>query len=241
MNLKPLQSLYSSFEISEPVGNNAFSYEQRQHKTIWVPPLVSGTLSDLALGEEIVFSEIEDGIEQNRTGLKNFLYFSFGGKDIFIFDNHNHAFFFWLAGYLQGAIKPETPLVHIDQHTDMRKPAVWPAFTLGSRPGLKEIFLYTNHTLHVGNFIQPALRLGLFSEVEIIDSSTALGRPVPDAFVLDMDLDIFSEDMRYIPNSAKRKAIQKYLEAARFITIATSPFFMDQQEALRQLMLIFDL
>jgi len=241
MNIQSLQALYHGFHITEPVGNNAFSYAQRQNKSIWVPPLIPGTFSDLVPGEKVVFSEIEDGLEKNRSGLKYFHYFPFQGKDIFVFDNHNHAFFFWLAGFEQGVLNPGQQLVHIDQHTDMRTPIKWPVFSLDSRPGMQEVFRYTNYQLNVGNFIQPALRMGLFSGVEIIDSSTAFGRPLPDSFVLDIDLDIFSEDMRYIPNRKKRKKIKEYLDAARFITIATSPFFMDQQEALRQLRLIFNL
>lgn len=239
MNIQPLQAFYNGFFITEPLGNNAFSYAKRQNNSIYVPPLIEGTLSEIQLGSQIVFSEIEDGIEKNRNGLKNFVYFPFQGKNIFIFDNHNHAFFFWLAGYLQGKIKPGLPLVHIDQHSDMRDPQALPDFTLNRNVDIAEVFDYTNYVLNVGNFIQPALKLGLFSDVQIIDSSTSFERPVPTDYVLDIDLDIFSEDMAYIDVVIKNVKIKQYIQKASFITIATSPYFINQRRALRILKALF--
>ena len=55
-----------------------------------------------------------------------------------------------------------------------------------------------------GNFIKPALSMGLFSQVEMIDTSAAFEKPLPDEFVLDIDIDIF----------------------------ATSPYFMNQHDAI---------
>ncbi len=231
MNIKLLQSFYSGFEINEPAGNNAFSYGQRQNKSIWVPPLIPGALTDVTQGDKIVFSEIEDGVEKNRNGLKNFVYLSYHHKNIFIFDNHNHAFFFWMTGYLQDKINPGLPLVHIDQHSDMREPPIYPGFSLDKKTDVSDIFNYTNYTLNVGSFIQPALRLGLFSEVQIIDSSTTFTRDMPARFVLDIDMDIFSEEMAYIDETLKRDKIRRYIKAAEFITIATSPYFMNQKKA----------
>jgi len=54
MNIKPLQALYSGFEVAEPVGNNAFSFQQRKNKSIYVPPLIQSALSDVQVGSEIV-------------------------------------------------------------------------------------------------------------------------------------------------------------------------------------------
>ena len=203
--------------------------------------MVKGNLSDVEIGQKIVFSEIEDGIEKNRNGLENFIYFPFQDKDIFIFDNHNHAFFFWLAGYLQGKIKQGLPLVHIDQHSDMRNPQTEPPFSLSTNLDLNQVFDYTNQILNVGNFIQPALELGLFSEVQIIDSTTSFDNPVPSNFVLDIDLDVFSEEMAYIDKDLKLQKIRTYIQAADFITIATSPYFIEQEQAIAVLFELFSL
>ena len=239
MNIKLLKYLYCGFEIAESVGNNTFSYRQRQNKSLWVPPLIAGTLEDVAPGDKIAFSEIEDGIEKNRRGLKNFIYFPYQGKDVFVFDNHNHAFFFWLAGYLQGKIKPGLPLVHIDQHSDMREPAEYPNFLLNKKINLQEGFNYTNQILNVGNFIKPALELGLFSEVQIIDSTTSFKWDVPIRYILDIDLDIFSDDMAYLDDELKINKIKNYIQKADYITIATSPFFINQSQALKKLQTLF--
>ncbi len=212
MNINPLQKYYSGFEIREPVGNNAFSFDFRKNKKIYVPPLAQGDLSNLETGQHIVFSEIEDGIEKNRSGLKKFIYYPFMEKNIFIFDNHNHAFFFWIAGYLQGKIKPGLPLVHIDQHTDMRVPVKYPDFSLSRDFDLESVFDYTNQILNVCNFIQPALKLGLFSNIQIIDSTTDFDRPIPTDFILDIDLDIFSKDMAYIDDELKIAKIKQYIQ-----------------------------
>ncbi len=239
MNIKPLQTLYCGFEINEPLGNNAFSYEQRQNKTIWVAPLVQGEISDAQPGNQIVFSEMEDGIEMNHCGLKEFIYVPFQDKDIFIFDNHNHAFFYWWAGLAQGAMEAGLPLVHIDQHTDMRIPETLPDFSLTGQVEPEAVFAYTNRTLNVGNFIQPALKGGLFSGVQIIDSSAGFNAPLPAEFILDIDMDIFSEDMAYIDFDLKIEKIREAISKATFITIATSPFFMEQTSALHILKRLF--
>ena len=232
MNITAIQNYYSGFKISKPVSNNAFSYGRRKNKSIWVPPLIRGAVSDLAVGSKIVFSEMEEDIEKNKTGLKQFIYYPCQGKDIFIFDNHNQAFFFWLAGYMQGKIKPGLPLVHIDQHTDMREPTSYPDFSLSEEISLKQVFDYTNNVLNVGNFIRPALQLGLFSEVQIIDSTAGFERDIPRDFILDIDMDVFSTDMAYIKDVTKILKIKRYLKKAGFITIATSPYFMNQSEAI---------
>ena len=54
---------YNGFYIDKPVGNNIFSYEDRENKKIYVPKLINGTLEDITLGNEIAFNEIDEDIE----------------------------------------------------------------------------------------------------------------------------------------------------------------------------------
>lgn len=233
IDIQLLQQFYNGFYIEEPWGNNAFSYARRQQQRIYVPPLIHGGLENSAVGEEIVFSEVEEGQEINKVGLQSFLYFQKSNKDFFIFDNHNHAFFFWVYAFKFGQLKKGLPLVHVDQHTDMREPEYYLHFSDGKNLDLKTAFEYTNHVLNVGNFIKPALKAGFFSRVEIIDSSFAFDSSYSEEIVLDIDMDIFSPDMAYIDHDLKLEKIRSYIEAASFITIATSPYFMDQEEAIR--------
>ena len=66
---------YNGFYIEKPMGNNIFSYDERENKKIYVPKLIEGTLDDVLVGEEIVFNEIDEDIEIKAKGLKNmFIY-----------------------------------------------------------------------------------------------------------------------------------------------------------------------
>ena len=54
---------YSGFYIEKPVGNNVFSYDKRENKSIYVPKLINGTLNDVRLGNEVVFNEVDENKE----------------------------------------------------------------------------------------------------------------------------------------------------------------------------------
>ena len=48
-----------SFYITEPVGNNAFSYEQRTSKQLFVPSLKKiSSLDEVELGTEVAFEDV---------------------------------------------------------------------------------------------------------------------------------------------------------------------------------------
>ncbi|VAX34867.1 FIG00512732: hypothetical protein [hydrothermal vent metagenome] len=89
-----LSKYYTGFFIEQAVGNNAFSYDERRNKRIYIPAVKIGGPEDLMEGRKVVFSEVYDGKEFNKAGLEKYIYFQKKDKHIFIFDNHNHAFFF---------------------------------------------------------------------------------------------------------------------------------------------------
>jgi hypothetical protein len=144
-----------------------------------------------------------------------------------------------MLGYLRGVIDSGKLLVHIDQHTDMREPERYFPEKLGKSVSLKEVFEYTNYTLNVGSFIRPALNCGLFSDVKIIDSSWAFEWEIPADFVLDIDMDIFSDDMSYIEDKIKQRKIKGYIAQTDFITIAASPYFIEQEKAVKLIKQLF--
>ncbi len=239
--LAELMKLYSGFSIKTATGNNAFSFEEREHKSIIVPPLIEASLESAELGEQIVFCEIEDGVERALSGLAKFIYSHWRDKHIFLFDNHNHAFMFWLVGLKAGVLAPGQRLIHVDQHSDMREPErSSPAPANWSDLDLKEALDYANFHLNVGNFIRPAIKLGLFNKVDIIDSSGAFQQLPEPPFVFDLDLDIFADEMSYIPQQQKYDYIRYCIKHAEFITIATSPYFIDQEVALHHLRELFE-
>lgn len=228
-----LQSFYRGFYIDRPAGNNAFSYRQRRQRRIYVPPLRRGDAADLAPGREIVFSEVEEGVERNLSGLQSLLCLEKAGKTFFIFDNHNHAFSFWGYGLHSGIFPPGLPLLHVDQHSDLREPARYLSPGPDGMISLARACDYANYDLNVGNFIRPALALGFFSEMWLVDSSQAFERRYDAPYVLDIDVDIFAPEMDYIDPAYKLGKIREYIRGAGFITIATSPFFIDQPLALK--------
>ncbi|MBD3225556.1 MAG: hypothetical protein GF313_12575 [Caldithrix sp.] len=231
-------TLYKGFYIESPVGNNAFSWEKRRQKSIWVPPLQRGKLSNLASGDKVVFSEIDEKVEQQCIGLYQFVLLQDFRIPIFVFDNHNHAFFFWWLLWKAHIIEPRTKLVHIDQHSDMREPPHY--FNPNSENvDLKKAFENTNYMLNVGNFIQPALQTGIFTDVLMIDSSVRFELQPSGPCVLDVDMDIFAAEMNYINTNYKIVKIREWIKRADAVTIATSPYFMDQPEAISLIRDIF--
>ncbi len=231
MTIETLRACYRGFFIDQPVSNNAFSFDQRQNKRIYVAPLIEGALEDVETGEENAFCEMYEGNEIARKGLRHFVYWKAHGKHFFIFDNHNHAFVFWVWAMGQGLFEPGAKLIHVDQHKDTR----WPSEGFAGDPkapeGLKAAFQYANTVLNVGNFIVPALERGFFSEVIHCDHLKAFESVPEPQKVLDIDMDVFSEDMGYIPQALKIDFIQAQIRSADLITIATSPYFIEERKS----------
>lgn len=233
---------YHGFFIHKPVSNNAFSYNKRINPDLYVAPLIEDDISKLLVGSKVVFEDFDDqGNLKSCDGLENFLRFEINGNNqktpVYIFDNHNHAFYFWNLEATLGRIKNGVTLLHIDQHKDSRQPASYPNAT-----DLQTIFTYTNTELNVGNFIDPALHAGLIASVINITSQAEmdqLNTSLGERFLLDIDMDFFAPELDYINNNQKIDLIKKLIPRASLITIATSPFFIDQNLAIKYLRKIF--
>lgn len=46
--------------ITERVGNNAFSYDIRENKTLYIPSVIDGTFSQVQIGNNVVFEDKND-------------------------------------------------------------------------------------------------------------------------------------------------------------------------------------
>lgn len=227
---------YNGFYIEKPMGNNVFSYDKRDNKSIYVPKLISGTLDDVKLGNKVVFNEVDENGEIKAIGLENMVEYVLGNKKIYVFDNHNHAFYFWLKSMVNDEFTRGCKLVHVDQHKDTREPDNYNV----DINNIKDVFRYTNEVLNVGSFIKPALQHKIFSELIIIDSLYGFDLDIEPEFVLDIDLDIFSSDMDYIPFDFKLDKIKNLIKKAKVITIATSPYFINQEYAIKVLKELFN-
>ena len=63
---------------------------------------------------------------------------------------------------------------------------------------------------------------------------------VEGEIVLDIDLDIFSKDMEYMSYDLRVNKIKEYIKRAKVITIASSPFFIEQDYAIKVLKELFN-
>ena len=227
------------FFIDQPVGNNALSFEKRgEHPRLWVPSLVEGTLDDLKLGTEVVFEDIDEfDVLQSCAGLEHLVSMELKGIPAVLVDNHNHVFYFWWKAFFEGVIEKGASLVHIDQHKDMRVPEC-----LFDGANLEEVFDYTNFHLNVGNYIVPAREAGLVGEIQFVTSELSMEDLsfVPKKNkILNIDLDFFAPELSYIDFEKSKAFIAAHLPTTSLITIATSPFFIDQNRALEVLRKLF--
>ena len=228
------------FQITGNVGNNSFSFSKRKNPKIEVPSLIDGGLEDLKIGNSIAFEDFdENGNLKSCVGLKNFvrMIHPTTKKPVIIVDNHNHVFYFWHEARNKGAIKDGATLVHIDKHKDTRKPEKF--LTKEESRDMKKVFEYTNYVLNVGNYLPPAIEDGLIGEVIMITSESETRsskletRNKDKSIILNIDLDFWAPEMNYIDNKLKNDVTRKLMEKADLITIATSPFFMEQESAIK--------
>jgi hypothetical protein len=196
-----------------------------------VPALMTGSADDLKLGTTLAFEEFDEhGVLHSCSGLDHFVRTTWHGVPTLIFDNHNHAFYFWMEALNAGALARSATLIHIDQHRDTRIPE-----RDYSGASLEDAFDYTNFHLNVGNYIVPAKRCGLVGEIQFVTGEEALGdfsvvdRPNK---ILNIDLDFFAPEMSYIDLELAGRFIQAHRRTASLVTMATSPFFIDQEEAI---------
>ncbi|MDR0607989.1 MAG: UPF0489 family protein [Candidatus Peribacteria bacterium] len=199
------------------------------HKPLRVAPLVevshfSELEKNLAVEENyFAFAEKESGFH----GLQTFLKY---GKH-YLFDNHHHALYFWYQSYLR--THKLYQIIHIDQHSDLWESQFSLPVEVLQRDCSREVFEFVQGSCNVGNFIQPALKSGLISEVQLVLTEYRLQhlQPLAEPYLLDIDLDFFAPEMgieieKYLP------VLKTLAEKAEGSTIATSPYFLKQRKAI---------
>ena len=223
------------FELAGPAGNNALSFDRRgPAPSLWVPSLIDGTFDDVTPGERVAFEDFDEhDTLQSCAGLAHLVKTAWDGVPAVVMDNHNHAFYFWQEALLNGRLEAGATLIHVDQHRDMRAPE-----RDYDGASLKDAFLYTNFHLNVGNYIVPAERAGVVGQMQMVTSEDAL-RDLRFAArrnkILNIDLDFFAPEMSYVDYALAQRFIEAHLPTASLITIATSPFFIDQARAIGRL------
>lgn len=237
--------MYSEpFYITEAFWNNAFSYNKRPNKKLFVPSLTKiNNLDDIKFWDKIVFEDYDFNWNlQSCCWLENFYEIDYlvdpesssgwQKKKIYLVDNHNHVYFFWHKSRFEWIIWNNSTLYHIDEHTDLRDP--WIYLEQEELKNLKRIFEYTNY-VDVWNYIIPAIHDWLVKEMHQIRSESELNEVKSkleeinssSSIILNLDLDFFQPKLDYIDYNLKKELIQKLTKKADLITISTSPFFIN--------------
>lgn len=218
------------FYLKWDYWNNSFSYQKRNNPKLYIPQLTEGDLDQLEISPHIHFEVEENWKIKSFKWIKNFI--KLKNKQIYIFDNHNHALFFWYKAYFENIIKKNSLLVHIDQHTDMRTPDKFIKEEI-----LEYIRTYTNYHTNVGNFIKPAMQTGLVWEVHQIRTAYSLENfKIPkneNTKILDIDIDFWAEGMEN--TKTKDKIVKNMIWKFDLITVATSPYFINQEKAIEKI------
>ncbi|MDD2916257.1 MAG: UPF0489 family protein [Candidatus Gracilibacteria bacterium] len=286
--MKHIDMYNRPFYLTEYAGNNVFSYSIRTDPTLYVPSLIEGDFDDIAIGSEVVFEDMDEyGVLQSCRGLRNFVHMEWKGIPMVVFDNHNHALYFWYEALSHNQLGPHTTLVHIDEHSDLweNENDLTP-FNSSNSPhpapllegegemnqsnlpsplrrrvedevekdeedikprqiSLKQVFEFTNFSCNVGNYIQPARRAGIIEKVLRIEDSVGIEnygsyqKGENESLILNLDLDFFAPELDYIPFEDKKRTILHFARQADLITVATSPFFIDQKRAIEMLGKVF--
>jgi len=85
-------------------------------------------------------------------------------KNVYIIEEHNEAFYVWLAARRSGLIGNNNLLLHFDDHSDFRYPVINADISQLDITDDKKVELFVRRELTIDSFIVPAIYLGLISE-----------------------------------------------------------------------------
>lgn len=222
-----------SFTITQPIWNNQFNYDKRiqlwSPAQIYIPSLIHWTIEDIQISDQIAFEEVENDKIISCYWLKNLVKINHKGIPITIIDNHNHALYFRQQQFKTKPLNYQ--LIHIDQHSDMQDNP----HQINPNSSDQEFFEFTNYMCNVWNFIKPALDNWLIKDIIQIRTQTALKNlenfKAKHPIILDIDID-FRVSKSQEDKKSDFKIIRQLINQADLVTIATSPFFIDQNLAI---------
>jgi hypothetical protein len=268
--------------LNENVGNNAFGRYLEGGNFLDVPVRIHGSFDDVKIGERTAFREFDSEEKVvEYVGLEAFVSTEWNGVPVAVFDNHNFALAFWYEALASGVFSKGATLAHIDMHSDL-----WPNendLDLARVGDTEYVENFVNLRTSVGNYIEPAMRSGMFDRFiriegegdlnrelaavldgeygDVLTGATSDGRienrKMGDGFrsahpfvvpkspqtrndlILNLDLDFFAPDLDDVPFELKKRVILEFARRAKYITVATSPCFIDQKKALEALGKIF--
>lgn len=238
------------FFIESPVWNNEFSFDKRQNKKLFVPEIIEAkSFDEIKFQDDLEKIAFEDFDFDNKLStnywLKNFYRFQMWWKEVVLFDNHNHAFYFWYEARSRKIIWDKNILIHIDQHADTRDNDK--IISKSDSKSLEKVFDFTNFVLNVWDYIIPAQKEGIIENIVQVRNTKNLedylqnfsNRKNNSKIILNLDLDFFASELDFIDFELKKKVILDVFEKASYVTVCTSPFFVDQGLAVEKFKEIF--
>lgn len=210
--------------LTENNWNNQFCFNQVKNPKIWIADTIDWTIKDLDIWDKTVFREMKNWKVVEYKWLKNFIHIKKENQSIYIFDNHNHSLKYRIDEYKHWNIPFWFDLIHIDQHTDMNSSE----FELDLENPNLDVY-------NVWNFIQPAIKSWLIKHFEQINTEYKLlnYEIKKNNLILDIDLDFRAPEMSIEKYSEAIKKTKELISKSRVVTIATSPYFLDQNKAIK--------
>jgi hypothetical protein len=106
-------------------------------------------------------------------GLEKYIRTTVESSDIpvYVFDDHNHAFFAWREALEEGRIAKGARLIHFDTHDDSLTPTadmIKPVEIAGDFPTMQEA-AHLARDYDIDGFIYPAIQMGLIGEFIWVD------------------------------------------------------------------------
>jgi len=182
--------------------------------------------SSFPIWKETLSPVFYDELKVGYTGFSSFWTYTQEKTPVYIVDNHQKV----LLGMFEQFQKEKMPLniVHIDAHRD---DAIFP-FSIEQKKIEKLL-----EESRVCDYLDLGKKLGIISQViSLTQTFEVFDFIVPEIpFVLNLDIDIFSEEGSHISFDAKINLIASVWMKATAIYIATSPGFIDQKEAFRSI------
>ena len=105
----------------------------------------------------------------------------------------------------------------------------------------EDVIQFTNQSCNVWNFIIPAVNCWIVSEVKQLRTEQWLlcfNKPHMD-YLLDIDLDFWEEQMWITDIEWTLKKTRALIQSAKMVTVATSPYFLNQWKAIELINALF--
>ena len=204
-------------------------------KELFIPKYRYDSLLNICESSEIGFCLSE---EEQFFSLDSYRVDTIAWIPVVLCDNHNAVAHAWGIAFDQGLLERWVTCIHIDEHSDLWENKSLPEDFF--RQSSIDWWEYAHKYCNVGNYIRPLIDnsyIGDFIRVEWEEDLESIKDPskFSPRYILNIDLDYWSEDLSYIPWPKSIARVRALFAHAWLITIATSPSFIPFPRAYKAL------